>query len=104
MSKASALSTITADVFAYEQELRRRKIFDADTETIYEYPDNWTELEKVLRQGRDSPEPTSIQHKGFRQIVFNADNEASVMALVCPKFLEDQWFDEPGIAWQHNKL
>jgi hypothetical protein len=97
-------STITPDLPAFEHELRRRKVLDADAEEISEqFPDNWAEIQKVLRQDRESPEPTTSEHKGFRRRVINTGNEAAVMASVCPKFLKEQWYDEPGVAWQHDQ-
>ncbi len=103
-SQLSTPSTITPDFPAFEQELRRRKIFDADTEEMSdEYPNNWEEIQRVLGQDRDSPEPTPTEHRGFRRRVVNTGNEAAVMASVSPKLLRDKWNDEPGVAWQHDQ-
>lgn len=103
-SQLSTPSTITPDFPAFEQELRRRKIFDADTEEMSdEYPSNWEEIQRVLGQERDTPEPTPMEHKGFRRRVVNTGNEAAVMASVSPKLLKDKWNDEPGVAWQHDQ-
>lgn len=103
-SQVSTPSTITPDLPAFEQELRRRKIFDADSEEMSdEYPSNWEEIQSVLGQDRDSPEPTPAEHQGFRRRVVNTGNEAAVMASVSPKLLKDKWNDEPGVAWQHDQ-
>lgn len=77
---------MTPDFPAFEQELRRRKIFDAE-EMSDEYPSNWEEIQKILGQERDTPEPTPTEHKGFRRRVVNTGNEAAVMASVPPKLL-----------------
>ena len=103
-SQLSTPSTITPDFPSFEQELRRRKIFDADTEEISdEYPSNWEEIQRVLGQERDTPEPTPTEHKGFRRRVVNTGNEATVIASISPKLLKDKWNDEPGVAWQHDQ-
>ncbi len=103
-SQASTPSTVTPDLTAFEQELRRRKIFDADAEEMLdEYPDNWKDILRILQDDRASPEPGATQHKGFRRRVINTGNEAAIMASVCPKFLKERWYDEPGVAWQHDQ-
>ena len=63
-SQVPTPSTITPDLPAFEHELRRRKVLDADAEEISEqFPDNWAEIQKILRQDRESPEPTTSEHK-----------------------------------------
>jgi hypothetical protein len=80
--------TITPELPAFERELRRRKVLDAEAEEMAEqFPDNWEEIEKILVQDRESQEPTASEHKGFRRRVINSGN-AAVMASVCPKFLQ----------------
>lgn len=103
-SQVSTPSTITSDLSAFEQELRRRKIFDADSKEMSdEYSSNWEEIQSVLEQDRDSPESTSAEHQSFRRRVVNTDNEAAMMTSVFLKLLKDKWNDELDVAWQHDQ-
>lgn len=90
-SQVSTPSTITSDLSAFEQELRRRKIFDADSKEMSdEYSSNWEEIQSVLEQDRDSPESTSAEHQSFRRRVVNTDNKAAMMTSVFLKRLKDK--------------
>jgi hypothetical protein len=49
-SQVPTPSTVTPDLPAFEHELRRRKVLDADAEEISEqFPDNWEDIQKILR-------------------------------------------------------
>ena len=103
-SQLSTPSIIIPDFPAFEQELYRRKIFDADIEEILnKYPNNWEEIQKVLKQERDTPEPTPMEHKGFRRRVVNIGNEAAVITFISLKLLKDKQNNEPGVAQQYDQ-
>lgn len=74
-SQVSTLFTITSDLSAFEQELRRRKIFDADSKEMSdEYSSNWEEIQSVLEQDRDFFKPISAEHQSFQRRVVNTNN------------------------------
>ena len=94
-------STITPDLYCFEDELSRRNVLDASSQD--EYPDDWEEVNAVLRQDRASPEPTVQEHRAFYRRVSRTTNEASIMASVGRKLLKDEWNDELNISWQHDQ-
>lgn len=103
-SQVSTLFTITSDLSAFEQELRRRKIFNADLkEMSNEYLSNWEEIQSVFEQDRDFFEPISAEHQSFRRKVINIDNKAAMMTSVFFKLLKDKRNNEFDVAWQHDQ-
>lgn len=95
--------SIGPDMPRFQDQLRFRGVRDADQDDESVFPDDWNEVEDLMEKARESPEPTSKEHKEYRRTVRDMTNEAGLMALLVPKILKAAWEEEASTSWKHNK-